>query len=216
MSCVYNLLNVEWSLHYFSALIPQKSAAFIIVVLTVKEETMNGLQRTHLRIVVVLAVLGISILAQGSLLAFADPPRTNTLQINDTNTVTGVCAFPLTEHDQGALRTSLFFDRNGQVNRVTENWQDVQSTLTNPANGRSLSYRMAGHDGFTVGRDGSFTIVTQGVRGIITVPGSGAISGEAGNITITLAPDGTVDVQRSGFLRDGDFTIACNYLQATP
>jgi hypothetical protein len=177
---------------------------------------MNGLQRTHARIAVVVAVVGLSILAQGSLLAFADQPHTDTLQINDTNTVDSLCSFPLTQHDQGALRTSLYFDHDGQVNRITENWQDVESTLTNPANGRSLSYRMAGHSGFTVDRDGGFTIFTQGVRGIITVPGSGAITGEAGNVTITLDPGGTFNVRRSGFLRDGDFTIACDYLQDTP
>jgi hypothetical protein len=177
---------------------------------------MNGLQRTHVRIAVVLAVVGLSILAQGSLLAFADQPRTDTLQINDTNTVDSLCSFSLIQHDQGALRTSVFFDQDGQVTRITQNWQDVESTLTNPANGRSLSYRMAGHSGFTFDTDGSMNIFTQGVRALITVPGSGAITGEAGNITITLGPGGTFDVQRSGFLRDGDFSTVCDYLQDTP
>jgi hypothetical protein len=177
---------------------------------------MNSLRRNYARIAVVLTVFGLAALLQGALLAFADRPLTNTLQINDTNTVTSLCDFPLTVHEEGALRTALYTDQNGQVVRITENWQDVESTLTNPDNGRSLSYRMAGRDGFTVDRDGDISIFTQGVRGLLTVPGSGAISGQAGRVMISLDPGGTIDVQRSGFLEDGDFTPACNYLQDTP
>jgi hypothetical protein len=60
---------------------------------------MNGLQRTPARIAVVLMVFGLSVLVQGALLAFADQPFSNTLQINDTNTVNSLCGFPLTAHD---------------------------------------------------------------------------------------------------------------------
>ena len=177
---------------------------------------MNGLNRAHARIAAALTVFGLALLVQGSLLAFADPPRSDTLQINNTNTVTSLCAFPLTLHEEGALRTTLFFDQNGQVVRVNNNFQGVQSTLTNPANGRSLHYVTAGRDGFTLGRDGDVTVVTAGVRGLVTVPGQGALTGEAGNVTIRLNTDGTMQISRSGYFQDDNFEVACAYLQGTP
>jgi len=174
---------------------------------------MDRFNRAHRRIAAALAVFGAALLLQGSLLAFANPPQSDTVQINDTATDSATCGFPLVFHDEGALRTSLFFDRNGQVVRFTENWQGVQSTITNPDNGRSLSYHTAGRDDFTTSRDGDFTVYQQGNRGVLTVPGHGALTGSAGNTTIRMAPDGTVTVTHSGFLRDGDFGVACDYLQ---
>ena len=174
---------------------------------------MNGLKRAHTRIGAALAVFGLAVLVQGSLLAFANPPQSNTVQINDTFTDSSMCGFPLVFHDEGAFRTSLFFDQNGVVVRFTENWQGVLSTITNPSNGRSLSYHTAGRDDFTTTRDGDFVVYQQGNRGLLTVPGYGALTGSAGNTTVRMAPDGTVTVTHSGFLQNGDFDVACDYLQ---
>ena len=174
---------------------------------------MKSLQRPHVRVAVVFVVFGVLVILQGALLAFADRPLMSTLQINDTYTDSGMCGFLLTVHEQGALRTALYADRSGQVVRVSENWQNVQSTITNPSSGKSLTFRRAGRDAFTVNQDGGFTVYSQGVDGLLTVPGYGAITGQAGNITISVATDGTIQVQQSGFLRDGDFTPACDYLQ---
>jgi hypothetical protein len=168
------------------------------------------------KLALAIAVLAAATLLNGSLRASADEPRMDTLQLNQTNTVESLCDFPLVAHEEGTLKTFLFFDQDGQVVRIAENWQDVATTLTNPANGTSLTYRIAGRDDFSVERDGDVNVFTQGLRGIITVPGSGAISGEAGELTLSLASDGTLEVRRSGFLREGDLALACSYLQGTP
>jgi hypothetical protein len=175
---------------------------------------MDGLNKTRARIAVVVAVFGLALLMQGSLLALADQPMTDTLHLNETNAVYSVCDFPLVMHEEGAMRTSVYFNQNGQVSRVGENWQGVHSTLTNPANGRSLSYHTAGHGGFTIEQDGGLTVYTKGLQGIMTVPGYGAISGQAGNVTIRIQ-NGTFEVHRSGFLEEGDFSLACSYLEGT-
>ncbi len=177
---------------------------------------MDGLKRTRIKAALVMALLGVALLAQGLRPASADQPRMDTLEINETNTVTSLCDFPLVTHEEGTLRTFVFFDQDGQVVRIAENWEGVQTTLTNPANGLSLDYLTAGRDGFTVEQNGDITFFRQGVRGIITVPGSGAVTGEAGEVTISLASDGTLEIHRSGFLREGDFGPVCSYLQGTP
>lgn len=175
---------------------------------------MDGLRRKTAK-AIALTLFALALVGQGSSPALADQPLTDTLQIDNTYTADSLCSFPVVVHEEGALRSSLFFGRDGQVNRITENWQGVRSSLTNPQNGRSISYRTAGRDGFTIENDGGLTVFRQGVRGIITIPGLGAISGEAGNVTIRITQGG-LDVRRSGFLRESDYTPVCSYLQGAP
>jgi hypothetical protein len=163
-----------------------------------------------------MALLGLSLLLIGHRVAFAEQPLSTTLEINETDSVVSMCDFPLEVHQEGSLRTTLFFDeQSGEVTRITENWQDVSSTLTNPDNGLSVTYRNAGRDGFTFESDGSIKVYTQGVRGLITVPGSGAVFGETGNTTARVTEDGQTEITVSGFHWDGDASIVCDYLRGT-
>jgi hypothetical protein len=167
-------------------------------------------------VALMMALLGLSLLLTGGRAAFAQQPLSTTLEINETDSVVSMCDFPLEVHQEGSLRTTLFFDeQTGQVTRITENWQDVSSTLTNPANGLSVTYRNAGHDGFTFEQDGTVKVYTQGVRGLITVPGSGAVFGEAGNVTARVDADGQPEITVSGFHWDGDASAVCDYLRGT-
>jgi hypothetical protein len=174
---------------------------------------MDTLKRTRIRTSAVLMVFCLALLIQGTLVASADQPRSDSFDLDETSTGDSLCGFPVVMHEEGTLRTTLFFDQDGQISRITDNWEGVQASITNPENGRSLSYHIAGHDGFTVDRDGDMTFFTKGLRGILTVPGYGAISGEAGNIAISISPTGEIELHRSGFLREGDFSVACDYLQ---
>src|SRR5690348_1453760 len=89
-------------------------------------------------VALMIALLGLSLLLTGRA-AFAEQPLSTTLEINETDSVVSMCDFPLEVHQEGSLRTTLFFDeQSGEVTRITENWQDVSSTLTNPANGLSV------------------------------------------------------------------------------
>jgi hypothetical protein len=174
---------------------------------------MDGSTRTRSRIALVTALSALLVVVQGILPAFADQPLMSRLDIDETETVVSMCDSPLVEHMEGTLKTSLYFNHGGQVTRITENWQDVRTTITNPANGRSVTSRNAGRDGFTFERDGGIKIYSQGVRGLITVPGRGAVFGEAGNTTVRVFPDGTVEMHTSGFQWDGDFSAVCYYLE---
>lgn len=177
---------------------------------------MNVMKRTRARIAIVLSVLALSLLALG-LPAFAEQPLMDRLDLDETTTSTSLCDFPLVTHQEGTLQTFLFFDENtGQVVRISENWQNVTTTITNPENGLSVTSRFAGRDGFTFEQDGDRKIYRQGVRGLITVPGVGATNGEAGNVTSIVTPDNQVETRVSGFQWDGDFSPVCTYLAGTP
>jgi hypothetical protein len=166
---------------------------------------------------VVLSVLALSLLALGLPVAFAEQPLMNRLDLNETTTNDSLCNFPLVVQQEGTLQTSLFFDeQSGEVVRITENWHNVTTTITNPENGLSVTSRFAGHDGFTFDEDGGLKIYRQGVRGLITVPGVGATFGEAGNVTSVISPDRQVETRVSGFQWDGDFSAVCTYLAGTP
>src|SRR5437762_9362009 len=130
---------------------------------------MDASNSTRRKIALILTLFSLALLVQGTLVAFADQPRSDTLDINDTNTVESLCGFPVIVHEEGTLRTTVFFDQDGQVTRITEHWQGVQTSITNPDNGQSLTYHIAGQEGFTVDHNGDMTFFTKGLRGIITV-----------------------------------------------
>ena len=174
---------------------------------------MDGSTRTRTRIALVMALSALLMVLQGILPAFADQPMMSRLDIDETQTTVSMCDAPLVLHQQGTLKTSLYFNHDREITRITENWQDVRTTMTNPDTGRSVTSRNAGRDGFTFERDGGIKIYTQGVRGLITVPGRGAVFGEAGNTTVLVFPDGTVEMRTSGFSWDGDFSAVCDYLE---
>src|SRR4051794_19855860 len=111
---------------------------------------MNSMSKGRARITFVLSALVLALLAQVLPVAFAEQPLIDRLDLDETTTTTSLCDFPLITHQEGTLQTFLFFDEStGEVIRISENWHDVTTTITNPENGLSVTSRFAGHDGFT-------------------------------------------------------------------
>ena len=94
--------------------------------------------------------------------------------VDVTRVLTGLCPFPVTEHETGDVHDALFFDDAGNLVRVLETLRHFGTTYT--ANGVTLEARVTGGLDFTFNPDGtigSFSIF--GINNLLTIPHDGAV-----------------------------------------
>jgi hypothetical protein len=105
------------------------------------------------------------------------------------------CAFPIERVLDGRLWTRTYTDDNGTVTREQAWVSNFTYTVRNPANGASLSSRLAGTVTTWYEANGSTRTVTAGNDLNFTVPGSGHLVGYVGRYVEVAAPDGTVTIE---------------------
>jgi hypothetical protein len=126
------------------------------------------------------------------------------LQINETDSFFGGnCGFPLTASFNGQVWMTENDKNDGTVQLVFTPLQPLRMTVTNPANGRSLSSLQAAGEVIVVSGD-SFSDHNGGILWNFVLPGSGAVLQWVGmNNFVTGAFSGKFT---------SDTTAFCNYL----
>lgn len=113
----------------------------------------------------------------------AASPEQFTIDVDQTQTL-GVCGFPIIRHDVGTLRIQDYYDSNGDFtfeNAIFSNWR---ITLTNPANGKSVTSVRAYNERFVQYDDGSFKAVSAGLVAHLVIEGQGSVVANVGIISV--------------------------------
>lgn len=142
--------------------------------------------RTARRLAACAVVACAAALATAAAAPAQDSPLHLTEVVDDTFT-DSQCGFPVTVHTFGDLRHSVFFDDEGNVDRVITSVSQAETTLS--ANGVVL--RSAGA-GATITEfkpeSGAESATTHGLTANFVVPGAGPVWIEAGRIVYLFAP----------------------------
>lgn len=104
---------------------------------------------------------------------------------------TRTCGFTIELHTIGKEVAISQYAADGTL-RSTTLVQQYDGYLLNPANGKSISSRVAGPTRTVYAADGSFTETTNGMT-VRTLPGAGIVSGFIGHERAVLVPTGGVD-----------------------
>jgi hypothetical protein len=119
--------------------------------------------------------------------ASASPPQQTVFPINDTFTVSGICAFPIVETAHGTARIIDFTDQSG--NPVREIDLTPGLTVSFSANGITLKTASPSLGHVTFNADGTATLTVTGLSGHISVPGKGTVALSAGRVVLLLTDD---------------------------
>ena len=152
-----------------------------------------------------------AVLAQG---AAAAPPTVVTHEPVDRTVTFTACGFPVVSHAQGTFTTWQFYDDAGNLVRERLSVQRGYTiTLTNPANGKSVSTVLGGPVFVDYEPDGSATQTIVGHERIYIVPGQGPIFTQVGRQVVRFGADGSVVTLFEAGIWDDDFlTPLCGYL----
>jgi hypothetical protein len=116
--------------------------------------------------------------------ASASPPQQTVFPINDTFTVSGICAFPIVETGQGTARIIDFTDQSGNVVREIDLTPGFKVSFS--ANGITLTTVSPSVGHITFNADGTATLTSTGLSGHISVPGKGTVALSAGRVVLLL------------------------------
>jgi hypothetical protein len=119
--------------------------------------------------------------------ASAATPQQTVFPINDTFTVSGICAFPIVETAHGTARIIDFTDQTGNVIREIDLTPGL--TVSFSANGITLSTVSPSLSHITFNADGTATLTVTGLSGHISVPGQGTVALSAGRFVLLLTDD---------------------------
>jgi hypothetical protein len=166
----------------------------------------NRHRRLEMRIRNSLALAAIAVLAAVSSAAAA-APAWEEVSVDETfflPRTSEACGFEVFEHDEGQLKFQVIEYADGSL-RFKDLAVRVSQSLVAPSQGTSVELQPGGRGGhvFLVRPDGSAVELVPGTNGHVTVPGEGVIYMWAGNVQVTIAPDGTVTETEHGFITDG-------------
>src|SRR5262245_3091351 len=101
------------------------------------------------------------------------------VNVNASETNTGVCGFPLESHLEGSFKRTEFFDTSGTLVKVieTNTGGPFTVTVTNPANGKTATTQSQTR--VLVATD---TVRISGVVGNFVLPGTGTILMDVGTV----------------------------------
>lgn len=116
--------------------------------------------------------------------ASAAPPQQTVGTINDTFTVSGICAFPIVETATGTARIIDFTDQSGNLVREIDLTPGL--TVSFSANGITLTTVSPSLGHVTFNADGTATLTVTGLSGHISVPGKGTVALSAGRVVLLL------------------------------
>jgi hypothetical protein len=147
--------------------------------------------------------------------ASAAPPDVVTHTPIDSTRTLGFCGFPITSHSEGVFTTWQYFDESGAL--VKERLHVEQAftvTLTNPANGKSISSVLGGPVFNEYGPDGALTKQTvAGRERLFIARGEGPVAMQVGRIVFVVDPSGSETIPFATPRWDVDiFPELCAYL----
>jgi hypothetical protein len=116
--------------------------------------------------------------------ASAAPPQQTVSSFNVTFTVSGICAFPITETAHGTARIIDFTDQSGNLAREIDLTPGFMVSFS--ANGITLTTVSPSVGHITFNADGTATLAATGLSGHISVPGKGTVALSAGRIVLLL------------------------------
>ena len=162
---------------------------------------------------VVIAVA--SALAGGS--AKAGTPTWESISVDDTYLLpltSAACGFDVYEHDVGTLKNQTIVRPDGSV-MISDRAVHIDTVYFAPTTGKSILVHPGGVGGLalTFHADGSFTLLSHGTDGMITMPGVGVIYSSSGMERIELSATGDVVFVEHGN-KNEDHTALCPYLAA--
>jgi hypothetical protein len=168
------------------------------------------------RLAVLVAVIGAGGLAVGTL-ATAGPPAHSVEEIDDVFTIpaapAGPCAFAVQGHATGTIKTTEFFDGDGNLTRVISAFPKARVTFS--ANGKSISTVTPSVEHLTVNPDGSATLTITGLSGHLITGGGPPQAVDVGRIVFFFSSPTDMDpdlIFQAGQFNDGPFPQLCDVL----
>jgi hypothetical protein len=146
--------------------------------------------------------------------AAAAPPTVVQHEPVDRTVTFTACGFPVVSHSEGIFTTWRYFDEAGNLVRERLSVQRSYTiTLTNPANGKSVSTVLGGPVILEYESDGSVTQTIVGHERIYIVPGQGPIFTQVGRQVVRFGADGSVETLfEAGVWDDALLPVICGYL----
>jgi hypothetical protein len=146
--------------------------------------------------------------------AAAAPPTVVSHEPVDRTVTFNACGFPVVSHSEGVFTTWQYFDEAGNLVRERLSVQQSYTiTLTNPANGKSVSTVLGGPVILDYEPDGSVTQTIVGHERIYIVPGQGPIFTQVGRQVVRFDADGSVETLfEAGVWDDALLPVICGYL----
>jgi hypothetical protein len=159
------------------------------------------------------ALLGLAAFAVVGVLAgtalAAKPTRDVTVVVNQTNTTTTPCGFPITFTQNGSFKVTTFYDNAGNpVKSILTNY-NVRFTETATAHGKTLLTNFPAV--FITASSGAS--VQTGLQDAYHVPGAGVVLLDAGRIVFDSLGNVVVE-QGQHQLQNGDVAAFCAYFAA--
>jgi hypothetical protein len=145
--------------------------------------------RRYLLVVALIAALVSGIATVPS--ARAAAPSIFTIPIDESFSFDD-CGFTIEGRTTGFIREHVFFDEEGNVVRVIDNFA-LKISYTNPETDETLTIPIAGPDIITLNADGSATVASIGIITRIVVPGEGLVAAQVGTIVLFFSDPEDVD-----------------------
>jgi hypothetical protein len=167
------------------------------------------------RLAVLVACTGLVVLALGAV-ARAVPPEHSVVQIDDVFTIPAgpdTCSFPIQGHASGTMRTTTFFDKEG--NLIREISVFPQARITFSANVKTISTVSPSVEHFTFNPDGSATLTITGLSGHLITGGGPPQAVDVGRVVFFFSSptDEEPDlIFQAGQFNDGPFPQLCDVL----
>jgi hypothetical protein len=152
------------------------------------------------------------LLLAGTVLAV--PPMRTVEEVDVTFDVPEfLCGIPLVQHVSGTFRRTDFFDADGQPVRILETGANFRITVTNPANGLSVTTVQALTVHVTLHEDGSETIALTGLQGHLKDPDGGFMREDIGRMVIFVPVGGpAMIISQAGQFAGGPWPDLCDLL----
>jgi hypothetical protein len=168
------------------------------------------------RLAVLVATAGVGALVVGAI-ATAGPPTHSVVPIDDVFTIpaapVGPCAFAIQGHATGTIRTTEFFDSQGNLVRAISTFPRARVTFS--ANGKSISTVTPSVEHFTFNPDGTATLTITGLSGHLITGGGPPQAADVGRIVLFFDSPTDMDpdlVFQAGQFNDGPFPQLCDVL----
>lgn len=136
-----------------------------------------------------IAVLAILLVMVASPPASAVPGSGETVSIEESFVVRGVCRFPVLIEESGQLGIRTHLDKDGNVTFIAET-PNIDTTFTNTKTGGSILTRDVGLDKQVFEPDGTSWILSTGLHVRFVIPGGGLVFGRIGLQIIELDEQG--------------------------
>jgi len=147
--------------------------------------------------------------AFGASPALANTTQSSVVQINVSDTVSGICPFDIAEHQEGSLKVTDFFDNNASITKTIVTSTGGAFVTTWSANGITATSRGTPVIIIVYNADGSVQTATNvGLILNFVVPGTGSVFAQTGKLVFD--DEGNIIFQAGqNQLVEGDTAALC-------